>query len=60
MQRRQMKKKTEKKMGKEIKTWRMGIGEKMRTIGWRTEMGLQPPPLSKKYNVDKILNEVFS
>ena len=59
MQRRQTKKKTEKKMGKEIKIWRMGMEQKMKIIGWRMEMGVRPPPLHKNYNVDKILNEVF-
>ena len=40
MQRRQMKKKTEKKTGKEIRIWRMGMEERMRIKGWRTEMGV--------------------
>ena len=41
--------KTEKKTGKEeIKIWRMGMEEKMRIKGWRTEMGVRPPPLHKK------------
>ena len=47
MRKKQTKKKMEKKTGKETRIWKMGMGEKMKIIGWRTEMGLQPPPLSK-------------